>query len=197
MASTKPLLPWQNRTIILASKSPRRQALLEAAGIPFRLEMLDVNEDFPEDLPVEKVAPYLARKKAQAAAGLITGDEIVLAADSIVLIGDKIYGKPRDYADAVNTLKNLSGNVHRVITGVCLLSKDRESTFAGVSKVYFATLSQEEIDYYLTNFEPFDKAGAYAIQEWIGLCKIQRIEGTYSNIMGLPMELVYRELMKF
>ncbi|PHN07712.1 Maf family protein [Flavilitoribacter nigricans] len=197
MSTEFPNLPWLKRPIILASKSPRRQQLLQQAGIPYRLELLEVEEDFPEDMPVGDVAAFLARKKAQAAASFIKDQEIVLAADSIVVLGDKIYGKPRDYEDAVHILKNLSGNIHRVITGVCLLSKERERTFSGISKVHFATLSQEEIDFYLTHYKPYDKAGAYAIQEWIGLSKIRQIEGTYSNIMGLPMEQVYRELMKF
>lgn len=197
MSEGNPNVPWLDKPIVLASKSPRRQQLLRQAGIPFRLEILDVPEDFPEDMPVEDVAAFLARKKARAAAMLIRDDEILLAADSIVLLGDQIFGKPRDYADAVNILQHLSGNIHRVITGVCLLSKGKERTFSGISKVHFATLSREEIDFYLEKYQPYDKAGAYAIQEWIGLCKIKSIEGTYSNIMGLPMELVYRELMKF
>lgn len=199
MSTANPTLPWFTRPIILASKSPRRQQLLQSAGIPFQLKPLDVEEDFPEEMAVEQVAAFLARKKAQAAAaaGFIKDQEIILAADSIVVLGDIIFGKPKDYEDAVDILKNLSGNIHRVITGVCLLSRDKERTFSGISKVHFATLSREEIDFYLENYQPYDKAGAYAIQEWIGMCKIQRIEGTYSNIMGLPMEQVYRELMRF
>jgi septum formation protein len=190
-------LPWQTRTIILASKSPRRQQLLTAAGIPFRLQPLDVAEDFPEDMPAADVAPFLARLKARAAKNFIKDQEIILAADSIVVLDDEIFGKPQDHADAIRILKKLSGNIHRVITGVCLLSREKERTFSSISKVHFDTLSQEEIEYYLKHFQPFDKAGAYAIQEWIGLCKIRRIEGTYSNIMGLPMEMVYPELMRF
>lgn len=197
MSTEKPSLPWLKRPLILASKSPRRQQLLKQAGIPFQLETMDVPEDFPEEMPVGDVAAFLAQKKARAAAAFIKDQEIVLAADSIVVLGETIFGKPRDYEDAVRILKNLSGNIHRVITGVCLLSKERERTFSGISKVHFATLSREEIDFYLENYQPYDKAGAYAIQEWIGLAKIQRIEGTYSNIMGLPMEMVYRELMRF
>lgn len=197
MSTINPVLPWLKRPLILASKSPRRQQLLQQAGIPYRLEIMDVPEDFPEAMPIEDVAAFLAQKKARAAASLLEDQEIILAADSIVILGDTIFGKPKDYEDAVHILKSLSGNIHRVITGVCLLSKERERIFSGISKVHFSTLSQEEIDFYLENFKPYDKAGAYAIQEWIGLSKIKRIEGTYSNIMGLPMELVYRELMKF
>lgn len=197
MSTANPHLPWLQRPLILASKSPRRQQLLQQAGIPYQLKTLDVPEDFPEEMPIGDVAAFLAQKKARAAASFIQDQEIILAADSIVVLGDTIFGKPKNYEDAVHILKSLSGNIHRVITGVCLLSKERERTFSGISKVHFATLSQEEIDFYLENYQPYDKAGAYAIQEWIGLAKIQRIEGTYSNIMGLPMELVYRELMKF
>ena len=197
MSDKNPSLPWLKRPLILASKSPRRQQLLRQAGIPFRLEVLDVPEDFPEAMPVGDVAAFLARKKARAAASLIRDREIVLAADSIVVLDDRIFGKPRDYEDAVHTLQQLSGNIHQVITGVCLLSTDKESTFSGISKVQFDTLNREEIDFYVREYQPYDKAGAYAIQEWIGLCKIKSIEGTYSNIMGLPMELVYRELMGF
>ncbi len=197
MSTENPSLPWLKRPLILASKSPRRQQLLQQAGIPYRLETLDVPEDFPEDMAVGDVAAFLAQKKARAAASFIRDQEIVLAADSIVILGETIFGKPKDYDDAVHILKSLSGNIHRVITGVCLLSRERERTFSGMSKVHFATLSREEIDFYLKHYQPYDKAGAYAIQEWIGLAKIQRIEGTYSNIMGLPMEQVYRELMRF
>lgn len=197
MSTENPSLPWLKRPLILASKSPRRQQLLQQAGIPYRLETLDVPEDFPEDMAVGDVAAFLAQKKARAAASFIRDQEIVLAADSIVILGETIFGKPKDYDDAVHILKSLSGNIHRVITGVCLLSRERERTFSGMSKVHFATLSREEIDFYLEHYQPYDKAGAYAIQEWIGLAKIQRIEGTYSNIMGLPMEQVYRELMRF
>ena len=195
--SQHPTLPWQEKTIVLASKSPRRRQILEAAGIPFRIQALDVEENYPQGLALEKVAPFLARKKALAARHLIDDQEIILAADSIVLLKDEIFGKPKDRSDAIRILQALSGEVHQVITGVCLLSQENESVFSGISKVHFADLSRAEIEFYIDTYEPYDKAGSYAIQEWIGLCKIKRIEGTYSNIMGLPMELVYRELMMF
>ncbi|MCB0632189.1 MAG: septum formation protein Maf, partial [Lewinella sp.] len=195
MSTPKPALPWMDREIILASKSPRRQQLLTAAGIPFRIETNEVEEDFPEDMPVEQVAAFLARKKAQAAKDFIKNREVVLAADSIVILDDQIFGKPENRDHAIEILHELSGNIHQVITGVCLLSSDKERVFSGYSKVHFAPLTLEEIEYYIDTFQPYDKAGAYAIQEWIGLCKITRIEGTYTNIMGLPMELVYQELM--
>lgn len=197
MSTSNTTLPWMKREIILASKSPRRQQLLTNAGIPFRIETNEVEEDFPPEMPVDQVAAFLARKKAMAARDFIKDREIILAADSIVILDDKIFGKPTDRNDAISTLQELSGNIHQVITGVCLLSSDQERVFSGFSKVHFAPLTQEEIEFYIDTYQPYDKAGAYAIQEWIGLCKITRIEGTYTNIMGLPMELVYRELMRF
>ena len=144
------------------------------------------------------VAPYLAEKKAVAALEQFKhSSAIILTADSIVLLDDVIYGKPTDAEDAKYILSKLSGQVHTVITGVCLAQAHKRKVFSGISKVHFETLSKEEIDFYVNNYEPFDKAGAYAIQEWIGLCKVKKIEGTYANIMGLPMELVYHELLDF
>ncbi len=185
------------RKIILASQSPRRSFLLGEAGFSFDVRPTDIPEDFPEDMPVDQVAPYLARKKAEAARHWIEDDEIVLASDSVVILGDRIFNKPADEAEAFAMLRALSGNMHRVITGVCLLSKDLEKDLSGESRVFFEPLSDAEIDFYIRKCRPFDKAGAYAVQEWIGLCKISRIEGTYSNIMGLPMDLVYKALQDF
>jgi len=186
-----------NRKIILASQSPRRSFLLGEAGFSFEVRPTDIPEDFPGDMPVDDVAPYLARKKAEAARQWIQHDEIVLASDSVVILGNHIYNKPSDYEEAFAMLRALSGDMHRVITAVCLLSNDKEVVLSGESRVYFDTLSDEEIAFYLHKYQPYDKAGAYAIQEWIGLCKISRIEGTYSNIMGLPVDLVYKALQSF
>ena len=186
-----------NKKIILASQSPRRRQLLEQAGFTFEIKTKPIEESFPADMPVDEVAPFLARQKARAAREFITGDEVLLTADSVVILGDTIYNKPEDAEDARRILRALSGQVHRVITGVCLLSKEKERVFSGESRVHFAELSDDEIDYYIRTCQPFDKAGAYAIQEWIGLCKIDRIEGTYANIMGLPVDLVYREMGNF
>ena len=183
--------------VILASASPRRSHLLAEAGIAFTVRATHVDEDYPADLPIDEVAPFLAEKKAEAARSYINSDEIVLAADSVVILNDVIYGKPEDRDDARRILGQLSGNMHRVITGVCLLSTTKKKVFAAEARVYFDTLSAEEIDFYIDHYQPFDKAGAYAIQEWIGLCKIVKIEGTFSNIMGLPMNEVYRELGEF
>jgi septum formation protein len=184
--------------IILASKSPRRRQLLQQAGFQFEVRTREVEETFPPELPVEEVAAYLATKKAEAVRDFLTGgDEIILTADSVVILNGKFYGKATDLADAAQMLRELSGNVHEVITGVCLLSAKKEVVFSGVSRVHFAELSKEEIQYYVNNYEVLDKAGSYAIQEWIGLCCIEKIEGSYSNIMGLPMELVYQHLKEF
>jgi septum formation protein len=183
--------------LILASQSPRRRQLLEQAGFDFEIKVNPIDESFPADMPVEDVAAFLARAKAEAARHFIQNDEIVLAADSVVILGDTVYGKPEDVEDARRILRDLSGNIHRVITGVCLLSRQQEKVFSGESRVHFAPLSEEEIDYYIHTCQPFDKAGAYAIQEWIGLCKIRHIEGTYANVMGLPVDLVYEALRTY
>ena len=180
--------------IILASKSPRRRQLLEQAGFHFEVKTQDTPEDYPDTLPAEQVAPYLAEKKAAASAGLMGEGEVLLTADSVVILNGKIYEKPQDRADAHRILRELSGQKHRVITGVCLMNKADKRVFSGISDVHFDVLTAEEIDHYVDTYQPYDKAGAYAIQEWIGLCKISKIEGTYANIMGLPVDLVYREL---
>ena len=190
-------LPMNNRPIILASQSPRRSQLLREAGFQFTVQALDIDESFPEEMPVEEVAPWLAQKKAQAAAGLIRDREIVIAADSVVILDDVIYNKPVDRADAIRMLRRMSGRWHTVITGVCLLAKEQEKSFSGVTKVWFADLSDTEIEYYIDTCKPFDKAGSYGVQEWIGHCKITRIEGTFPNVMGLPVDLVYDALQSF
>ncbi len=187
-----------DKKIILASKSPRRSQLLGQAGFQFEVKAKEVEEDYPAELSADEVAPYLAEKKAMACADFLqTDDEVLLSADSVVILDEKIYGKPADYEDAVQILTELSGRVHRVITGVCLLSKNKKRVFSDVSHVHFQPLSDAEIRYYIDHCQPYDKAGAYAVQEWIGLCKISKIEGTYTNIMGLPMEALFRELEQF
>ena len=190
------MIPF-HRKLILASQSPRRRQLLQEAGFSFDICPTDIPEDFPLDMPVDNVAAYLAQKKAHAAKHRITGSEIILASDSVVILNDRIYNKPADYDEAVDMLQALSGNMHRVRTGVCLLAAEKEVVFTGESKVYFEPVSREEIDYYIRLYQPFDKAGAYGIQEWIGLCKISRIEGTFSNVMELPVDLVYKALLDF
>ena len=186
-----------NRPLLLASKSPRRSQLLREAGFRFRVIGLDVDEDFPADMPLEEVAPYLARRKALAAVHLIEGDEVVLSADSVVILENQIFNKPADYDEAFSMIRQLAGKQHTVITGVCLISAEREKTFSGVTRVWFADMTDDEIDFYIKNYQPFDKAGSYGAQDWIGWCKINRLEGTYANVMGLPVDLVYQALQEF
>lgn len=186
-----------SRPLILASQSPRRSQLLREAGFEFTVRALGMDESFPPEMPAEEVAPWLAQRKARAAAHLIQDREIVLAADSVVILDGVIYNKPVDYADAFRMIRALSGRQHTVITGVCLLAKEKEKTLAGVTKVWFSDLSDEEIDYYIRTCKPFDKAGSYGAQDWIGHCKITRIEGTFQNVMGLPVDLVYEALGEF
>lgn len=187
-----------SKKIILASQSPRRKQLLSEAGFEFEIKVSDIPEDYPAEMPSSKVPSYLAELKAEAAWEMFAeGNEIIIASDSVVILDDIIYGKPANYDEAVAILEALSGRMHQVITGVCIKDNQRKDTFSSISNVYFKTLNKDEIDFYINKYQPYDKAGAYAIQEWIGLCKIEKIEGTYSNIMGLPMEKVYDKLNEF
>lgn len=185
--------------ILLASQSPRRSQLLRESGFTnFTVRPTDSDETLPPQYPVEKAAAFLAELKAEAAREWLSDDdEIILAADTTVVLDNEIYNKPIDYADAQRILRQLSGKMHKVITGVCLLSKNKKRIFSEVAKVYFDELSEADIAFYITNYHPFDKAGAYAVQDWIGHCKIKRIEGSYENIMGLPTHKVYNELIKY
>lgn len=183
-----------NGKVLLASQSPRRRDLLQLAGIQFRVISADVDETYVDTVPVLEFPEYLALKKAKAVAEKAEPDEVVVAADTIVLKDGKIYGKPVDRADAINILKELSGARHDVITGVCILSDGNAKTFSDLTKVFFHPLTDEQITYYVDTFKPFDKAGAYAIQEWIGAVGIQKIEGDYFNVMGLPVSRVVGEL---
>ncbi|WP_420457708.1 Maf family nucleotide pyrophosphatase [Neolewinella sp.] len=185
-------------SLILASKSPRRSQLLEQAGIPFTIRTVEVEEVYPPQLPAPEVAPYLAHLKAQAAAPLLqSANEVLLTADSVVILDDEIFGKPQDRDHAVATLRRLSGRTHTVITGCCLKSYTREEVFCGGAQVQLNVVEEDEIAWYVDTYRPYDKAGAYAIQEWIGLAKIRRIEGTYPTVMGLPVDLVYERLIHF
>ena len=186
-----------SRPLILASQSPRRSQLLREAGFEFTVQAADIDESFPADMPVEEVAPWLAQRKARAVAHLIRDREVVLAADSVVILDGVIYNKPADYDEAFQMIRLLSGRQHTVVTGICLLAAEKERSLAGITKVWFAELDDAEIDYYIRNWKPFDKAGAYGAQDWIGHCKITRIEGTFQNVMGLPVDLVYRTLAEF
>lgn len=186
-----------DKKIILGSKSPRRSQLLTEAGFVFEVRWQDIDESFDSTIPVFEVAEYLAIKKAFALKTSLESNEILLTADSVVILNNKIYNKPIDYYEAVQILSELSGKIHIVATGVCLMSLDLTKSFTVQTSVTFEPLSSFEIDYYLYEFKPYDKAGAYGIQDWIGLCKVSRIEGSYSNVMGLPMKEVYTALQQF
>lgn len=180
--------------IILASGSPRRKQLLEWAEIPFDVLVSDTDESFPAGLSFEETAVYIALHKALAVMPLNKEGLTVVAADTIVVCNNRIIGKPKDRNDAVNILTELSGNTHRVITGVAIISKTGETTFADTTTVVFHPLTKEEIEFYVDNYKPYDKAGAYAIQEWIGVVGIKKVEGDFYNVMGLPVSRVVREL---
>lgn len=181
--------------IILASKSPRRQELLTLMDVDFRIVLREVDESYPNSLTPEEIAVYIARQKATAFDEVI-GDEVVLTADTIVSIEGHILGKPRDEQHAIEMLQLLSGKTHQVITGVCLFYKQQYHSFYEVSDVTFRTLTEGEIISYVTKYKPMDKAGSYGIQEWIGVTSMARINGSYTNVVGLPTERLYRELQR-
>lgn len=181
--------------IILASKSPRRQELLRLMDIDFRIVLKDVDESYPDGLSPEEIAVYIAEKKAKAFDESVT-DEVVLTADTIVAVDGQILGKPEDEEHAVQMLHTLSGKVHRVVTGVCILYKHQFNLFHDVSEVFFRKLTDEEIRFYVEKYKPLDKAGAYGIQEWVGLAGIERINGSYTNVVGLPTEKLYQQLKR-
>jgi septum formation protein len=181
--------------IILASKSPRRQELLRLMDIDFRIVLKEVDESYPDNLSPEEIAVYIAEKKAKAFDESVD-DEIVLTADTIVSIDEHILGKPETNEHAIEMLQLLSGRVHRVITGVCLLHKHKYNLFHDISEVFFRKLTAQEISFYVDKYQPLDKAGAYGIQEWIGLIGIDRINGSYTNVVGLPTEKLYQQLLK-
>ena len=184
--------------IILASASPRRKQLLEELGITFKVKTIKVEENYPDDYPVEKVAQYLSEIKAAAFhMQEMNNNSLVITADTIVAVGDTILGKPTDEKHAKVILKKLSGKRHKVITGVTLRTLQKRHSFSVSTEVYFKKLSQDEIDYYVSNYSPLDKAGAYGIQEWIGHVAIDKIEGSYFNVMGLPTHRLYEELIRF
>lgn len=180
--------------IILASQSPRRKQLLEWAEIPFEIMVKETPETFPFDLPIEEVPVYIAREKARVIQHPLKEERVVLAADTIVVLGTSIIGKPRDREDAIAILSQLSGQTHQVITGVVIRKGTLEWAFADITQVQFHALSQEQIEYYVDHYKPYDKAGAYAIQEWIGVVGIHSIRGDFYNVMGLPVSRVIQTL---
>jgi len=183
--------------IILASKSPRRQELLHDLGLKFSVKSMDVPEVFPEGMGMTEVPVYLAELKAEAFRPVLKDKQLVITADTIVWLDGEVLNKPTDYADGFRMLRGLSGKKHQVITGVCLLSTEKKVSFYASTDVWFKELSDEEIRYYLENYRPYDKAGAYGIQEWIGYIGIYHIEGSFFNVMGLPVQSLYEYLNTF
>ncbi|MGL5681891.1 MAG: Maf-like protein [Marinifilaceae bacterium] len=180
--------------IILASNSPRRKELLSGLGIPFTVKVKDTDENYPANLPTREIAIYLSKLKADAFKGCIADNELIITADTVVATEDRVLMKPCDREAAIEMLQQLSGRAHNVITGVTLATKEWVRSFDVVTKVYFDVLSPQQIAYYVDNFKPYDKAGAYGIQEWIGYVGISGIEGSYYNVMGLPVHVLFKEL---
>ena len=184
--------------IILASASPRRKELLSKLDIDFTVKTLyDVDESFPASLPVVQVPQYISRKKADAYRQEMQENDMVITADTVVAVGRRILGKPKSAEEARVMLKLLSDRYHRVVTGVTIMTAKRTETFATVSRVRFTRLNDGEIDYYISKYKPFDKAGAYGIQEWIGMVGITELNGSYFNVMGLPVQRLYAKLKEF
>ncbi|MCQ2257201.1 MAG: Maf-like protein [Bacteroidaceae bacterium] len=184
--------------IILASNSPRRKELLGGLGLSFEVKtMPGIDESYPETLRGEEIPKYISAKKAEAYRDVMRNDEMYITADTIVYDADEVLGKPQSREDAIRMLRQLSGHSHDVITGVSIVTKEKTVQFASTSKVFFSDLTDEEIEYYVDNYRPYDKAGAYGIQEWIGFVGVSRIEGSYFNVMGLPVQRLFTELKKF
>lgn len=178
---------------VLASNSPRRRELMAGLGVDFEVRVMKgVSESYPADLPVADVPAYIAREKA--AAYEVASDELLVTADTVVIVDDRILGKPVDADDARRMLRLISGRSHEVVTGVCLTTADKQRVFSVVSEVTFKALADDEIDYYIDHYRPFDKAGAYGIQEWIGYIGVTALNGSYFNVMGLPVQRIYEEL---
>ncbi|WP_276502152.1 Maf family nucleotide pyrophosphatase [Terrimonas pollutisoli] len=186
-----------NSRIILASQSPRRKQLLEWAEVPFEIVVKETDESYPNGLATEAVAVHIARNKAIAVQSIVAADSVILAADTIVVLNDRIIGKPKSREEAISILRDLSGHKHAVITGVVIRQEQKEIAFADTTDVYFHELSDGQIEFYVDKYKPYDKAGAYAIQEWIGVVGIKSVEGDFYNVMGLPVSRVVRELQKF
>jgi len=186
---------FTNHSIILASASPRRKELLAKAGFQFKVVTTNIEETYPENLPKAEIAEYIAEQKAVAVASVIKIKRLlIIAADTIVLHQNTVLGKPKSKQNAIETLQRLSGTQHQVITGVCLKTDAQNHLFSATTEVYFSKVTDAEIEYYVNNYEVMDKAGSYAIQDWIGLTKIDKIVGCYFNVMGLPVSLLYQKL---
>lgn len=191
-------MDMNNHVILLASKSPRRQELMQLLDLKFEIPAsIEVEETYPSSLPAEKVPEYLSQKKASAYLNTIKENEILVTADTVVILGSEILGKPHSEDDAIDMLKKLSGNTHKVVTGVTITSSAMQKTFSAITEVDFDILSDEDIRHYVSHYRPLDKAGAYGIQEWIGAVGIKAIRGSFYNVMGLPVHRLYKELRAF
>ncbi|MBS6329171.1 MAG: Maf-like protein [Prevotella bivia] len=184
--------------IVLASNSPRRRELLAGLGIEFEVRVLpDIDESYPADLPVMQIAEYIAHKKASAYLLTMKDNDLVITADTVVIIGNEVLGKPKDEEDAKRMLRLISGKTHQVVTGVCLTTTKQQRHFSVSTDVTFKNLPENEINYYITKYKPFDKAGAYGIQEWIGYVGVTSLNGSYFNVMGLPVQKLWEELKRY
>lgn len=192
-----PLDNLKKYKVILASNSPRRKELLAGLGVNYEVRTLpDVDESYPETLKGADIPLYIAKEKADAYLGMMQPGELMITADTIVWLDDKVLGKPRDRKEALQMLRDMSGRTHEVFTGVCLTTTEWQRSFAAQTEVRFSRLSEEEITYYVDKYKPMDKAGAYGVQEWIGFIGVENISGSYYNIMGLPVQKLYRELLE-
>lgn len=183
--------------IILASGSPRRQQFFKEMDLHYTIRLKEIEEIYPEHLQAEEITNFLAELKASAFENELKENDVLVTSDTIVWLNGKALGKPKDYDDAFQMLQQLANQTHEVITSVCLKSIDKTEVFHCVTKVTFANLSDEAIKYYLDNYQPFDKAGSYGIQDWIGLIGISKIEGSYTNVVGLPTEMLFQKLMNY
>jgi len=188
---------YPHNSIILASGSPRRRQLLASLDVDFEVKIKDTPEDFPETMPIAEVPKLLAQRKAEAFIDEIDPQILVIAADTIVSIENTILNKPQDEKEAFEMLQKLSGKMHEVITGVCLMTSQKKHIFFDLTRVYFKDLTEEEIRYYIEKYKPYDKAGSYGAQEWLGMIAMTHIEGSYFNVMGLPVHKLYEELVRF
>jgi septum formation protein len=188
---------YKNHKIVLASKSPRRQELMKGLDISFEVRTMEVDESFPPALQREEIPLFLSKLKAQAFLPEMKENEVVITADTVVWVNDHVLNKPEDRDEAIAMVNELSGNHHVVYTGVTITTKDKALSFYDETKVYFEALTQEEIEYYIDKYQPYDKAGSYGVQEFIGYMGINKLEGSYFNVMGLPVHQVYKKLMEF
>ncbi len=184
--------------VILASNSPRRKELLSGLGIQYIVHTLpNIDESYPEDLSGADIPKYIAEQKASAYSEHMAEDDLIITADTVVILGDKVLGKPKDANDAYRMLRALSGQIHQVITGVCITTKKKKVTFSAQTDVTFVELTDDEITWYVDTYKPMDKAGSYGVQEWVGYIAVSRMNGSFYNVMGLPVQLLYHELKKF